>query len=96
MRLTLGYSGGALLNLDGELIGLTTSQAALVGSESPGGFAIPIDDGMKRIIEVLRRGEKWNTAFSACKSIENRGRARACGYNSPPMARRPSERTESR
>jgi serine protease Do len=62
-RLTLGCSGGALLNLDGELIGLTTSQAALVGSETPGGFAVPFDDGMKRIVEVLRRGEEVEYGF---------------------------------
>ena len=36
-RLALGGSGGALLNLDGELVGLTTSTAALVGSEAAGG-----------------------------------------------------------
>ena len=62
-RLTLGCSGGALLNLDGELIGLTTSQAALVGSETPGGFAVPFDEGMKRIVEVLRRGEEVEYGF---------------------------------
>ena len=35
VRLALGCSGGALLNLDGELIGVTTAQAALAGSEAP-------------------------------------------------------------
>jgi serine protease Do len=62
-RLTLGCSGGALLNLDGELIGLTTAQAALVGSETPGGFAVPFDDGLKRIVEVLRQGEEVEYGF---------------------------------
>jgi S1-C subfamily serine protease len=62
-RLTLGCSGGALLNLDGELIGMTTAQAALVGSETPGGFAVPFDEGTKRIIEVLRRGEEVEYGF---------------------------------
>jgi serine protease Do len=63
VRLEPGCSGGALLNLDGELIGLTTSLAALTGSEVPGGFAMPMDAGMKRIIEVLRRGEEVEYGF---------------------------------
>src|SRR5258708_36480887 len=53
VRINLGCSGGALLNLDGELIGLTTSQAALAGSEAPGGYAAPFDSQMKKIIDVL-------------------------------------------
>jgi S1-C subfamily serine protease len=63
VRLTLGCSGGALLNLDGELIGLTTAQAALAGSETPGGYAVPVDSQMKKIIEVLLRGEEVEYGF---------------------------------
>jgi S1-C subfamily serine protease len=62
-RITLGCSGGALLNLDSELVGLTTAQAALVGSEAPGGFAVPFDDGLKRIVEVLRKGREVEYGF---------------------------------
>ena len=51
-RLSLGTSGGALLNLDGELVGLTTSLAALEGYEKSTGYAIPIDAGTRRIIDV--------------------------------------------
>ncbi|HMC67338.1 MAG TPA: trypsin-like peptidase domain-containing protein, partial [Gemmataceae bacterium] len=40
-RLNLGCSGGALINLRGEMIGLTTSLAALSGGETAGGFAVP-------------------------------------------------------
>ena len=43
-RLELGSSGGALVNLQGEMIGLTTSLAALYGYERPGGFAVPVDE----------------------------------------------------
>ena len=43
-RLELGTSGGALVNLKGEMVGLTTSLAALAGYERPGGFAFPVDD----------------------------------------------------
>jgi serine protease Do len=62
-RLNLGCSGGALLNLKGELIGLTTALAAVQGGETPGGFAIPIDDGTRRIIATLRRGEEVEYGF---------------------------------
>ena len=48
-RLNLGCSGGALINLKGEMIGLTTAVAAIHGGETPGGFAMPIDSGIRRI-----------------------------------------------
>jgi S1-C subfamily serine protease len=62
-RMNLGCSGGALLNLQGELVGLTTALAGLSGGETPGGFAMPLDDGARRIIEVLRRGEEVEYGF---------------------------------
>lgn len=57
-RLNFGVSGGALVNLQGELIGLTTAHAALSGSETAGGFAVPLSAGIRRIVEVLRKGEE--------------------------------------
>jgi S1-C subfamily serine protease len=62
-RLNLGCSGGALIDLQGELIGLTTAQAAIVGGETPGGFAVPLDASMWRIVEKLRRGEEIEYGF---------------------------------
>jgi serine protease Do len=62
-RLNLGCSGGALLNLSGELVGLLTSTAAIQGGESPGGFAIPINTPMRRIVEGLKRGEEIDYGF---------------------------------
>jgi S1-C subfamily serine protease len=62
-RLNLGCSGGALLNLQGELVGLTTALAGISGGETPGGFAMPLDDGTRRIISVLRRGEEVEYGF---------------------------------
>jgi serine protease Do len=55
-RLELGTSGGALVNLSGEMIGLTTSLAALYGYERPGGFAIPVDDDFRRALDSLKTG----------------------------------------
>jgi serine protease Do len=63
VKVALGCSGGALLNLDGELIGLTTATAALSGTETPGGYALPMDAGLRRVIEVLARGEEVEYGF---------------------------------
>ena len=63
VRPALGCSGGGLFNLNGELIGLTTAQAGLAGSEAPGGFAVPLDGPMKRIIDVLARGDEVEYGF---------------------------------
>lgn len=63
VKLNLGCSGGALLNLDGEMVGLTTALAAIQGGETPGGFALPINAGTRRILDVLRRGEEVAYGF---------------------------------
>ena len=63
LRLNLGCSGGGVFNLDGELIGLTTSTAAVLGGETPGGFAIPMTAGIKRIVDVLKRGQEVEYGF---------------------------------
>jgi serine protease Do len=62
-RLELGASGGALVNLQGEMIGLTTSLAALYGYERPGGFAIPVDDDFRRALETLKTGRLPDYGF---------------------------------
>jgi serine protease Do len=59
---TPGCSGGALLDLDGKVIGLTTALAGIRGNQ-PGGFAIPIDASTRRIIEVLKKGEEVEYGF---------------------------------
>ncbi len=62
-RLNLGCSGGALLNIEGELVGLTTSLAALTGGETAGGYAIPFDTNVRKMIEILKRGEEVEYGF---------------------------------
>jgi len=75
-KLDLGCSGGALLNLKGEMIGLTTALAALSGTDVPGGFAIPLDDGIRRIIEVLKRGEEVEYGFLGVTPLAEPGNQR--------------------
>jgi serine protease Do len=62
-RLNLGTSGGALVNLRGELIGLTTALAALEGYEKSAGYAIPMDAGTRRIIDSLAQGLEVEYGF---------------------------------
>jgi serine protease Do len=62
VRLSLGFSGGALLNLRGELIGLGTVRAAVQSSDA-GVLAVPLDASLRRIIEVLKRGEEVEYGF---------------------------------
>jgi serine protease Do len=72
-RLNLGCSGGALLNLQGELVGLTTATAAIGGSDVPGGFAVPLDARMQRILAVLREGKEVEYGFLGVQ-LERDGR----------------------
>ncbi|MCA9014115.1 MAG: PDZ domain-containing protein [Planctomycetaceae bacterium] len=62
-HLDLGTSGGALLDLDGNLIGVTTSLAALEGYEKSTGYAIPIDQATLRIINSLAAGMEAEYGF---------------------------------
>jgi serine protease Do len=62
-KLALGYDGGALLNLQGEMVGLTTSLTATTRHETPAGLAIPVDATFKRVLEALKRGETAEFGF---------------------------------
>ncbi|MGE3805399.1 MAG: trypsin-like peptidase domain-containing protein, partial [Gemmataceae bacterium] len=62
-RLNLGCSGGALINLKGELIGVTTALAAISGSETAGGYAIPLDESVRAILNELIEGKEVAYGF---------------------------------
>ena len=62
-RMELGTSGGALVDLRGQLVGITTSLAALEGYEKSVGFAIPIDSFSRRVIETLCHGYEVEYGF---------------------------------
>ncbi|REK23547.1 MAG: PDZ domain-containing protein [Planctomycetota bacterium] len=57
-KLNLGTSGGALINLQGEMVGLTTSVAATAGYETPAGYAIACDAVFQRALAALREGRE--------------------------------------
>ncbi len=62
-RLQFGSSGGAVVDLDGNLIGLTTSLAALEGYEASAGYAIPLDAGFRRVVDSLLAGHEVEYGF---------------------------------
>lgn len=62
-HLDLGTSGGALLDMEGNLIGVTTSLAALEGYEKSAGYAIPIDPSTLKIINSLAAGLEAEYGF---------------------------------
>ncbi|MFV0443654.1 MAG: trypsin-like peptidase domain-containing protein [Planctomycetaceae bacterium] len=62
-RLNLGASGGALVDLQGRLVGLTTAMAALEGYEKSVGYAVPIDHAAIHIIESLQQGYEVEYGF---------------------------------
>ena len=62
-KLGLGTSGGPLLNLRGEMVGLSVALAATAGYESAGGYAIPVDATFRRAVETLKRGREVEYGF---------------------------------
>lgn len=57
-KLNLGMSGGAVINLKGELVGLTTAAASVAGFDAQAGYAIPMDKVYRRAVETLRDGKE--------------------------------------
>jgi serine protease Do len=57
-RAVPAVSGAAVLNLDGELIAMTSATATVGGGEGGRTYAVPLDQCNRRIVEVLARGEE--------------------------------------
>ncbi|MBN1492394.1 MAG: trypsin-like peptidase domain-containing protein [Phycisphaerae bacterium] len=58
-----GNSGGPLVNLYGEVIGISTAISTRTGTNEGVGFAVPIEARTKAIIEKLIRGEPVEYGF---------------------------------
>lgn len=63
IHLNAGVTGGVLIDLDGNMIGLTTSLAVVNNKELGPGYAIPIDENVRRVIDVLSNGEEVEYGF---------------------------------
>ena len=62
-RLPVGTSGGALLDLEGNCIGLTIAPEAVDGLTRSSGFAIPVDASMERAVSGLKEGRLPSFGF---------------------------------
>jgi S1-C subfamily serine protease len=78
----LGWStgGGALVNLRGEIVGLTTTASVIAGHEQPAGYAIPMNATIRRAIDTLKQGREveygmLGVGFSASPFGPNRERS---------------------
>lgn len=62
-KLNLGMSGGAVINLKGELVGLTSNNANAAGFDAQAGYAIPMDAMGRRAVETLKQGKEVEYGF---------------------------------
>ena len=71
-KLNLGTSGGPLLNLKGEMVGLTTSLAATAGYEQSAGYAFPVDETFRHVVEALKLGREVEYGFLGVSPVNLR------------------------
>jgi S1-C subfamily serine protease len=57
-RLNMGISGGGLIDVEGRLVGMTVALSAANGLETPGGFAVPVDEFFRRCVTVMSEGRE--------------------------------------
>lgn len=57
-RLAIGSTGGPLLDMQGRMIGLTTSLGDVPGLEPRASYAIPVDETFRRVVERLSQGRE--------------------------------------
>ena len=62
-KLSFNTSGGALVNLSGEMVGLLTDLPLAPGFEKAAGYAYPVDATFRRALERLKRGEEVEYGF---------------------------------
>jgi S1-C subfamily serine protease len=62
-KLNVGVSGGPLLNLRGEMVGLAVALPAAVGFETAAGYAYPVDATFRRVVETLKQGREVDYGF---------------------------------
>lgn len=70
-KLNLGMSGGAVINLKGELVGLTTSAASPTGFDPMAGYAIPMDKLGRRAVDTLKEGKEIEYGLIGIKPDPN-------------------------
>ncbi len=68
-KLNLGTSGGPLLDLQGRMVGLITSLAAVAGYETAAGYAFPVDEAFRRAVDTLKQGREVEYGFLGVQTL---------------------------
>ncbi len=77
-------SGGAVVNLKGELVGLTTMASSPAGFDAMAGYAIPIDKIGRRAVETLKEGKEIEYGLLGIKAhLNSTNRVEEVTPNSP-------------
>jgi serine protease Do len=71
-KLNLGASGGPLVNLQGEMVGLSVAFVAVAGYDSGGGYAIPVDQTFRRAVQTLVQGREVEYGFLGVRPVNLR------------------------
>jgi serine protease Do len=83
-KLNLGMSGGAVINMKGELVGLTTTASSPGGFDAQAGYAIPMDRMGRRAVETLKQGKEVQYGLLGIRSEGGKtNRVNAVYRNSP-------------
>jgi serine protease Do len=83
-KLNLGMSGGAVVNLRGELVGLTTMASSPAGFDAMAGYAIPMDRIGRRAVETLKQGKEIEYGLLGIRAqLGSTNRVEEVSANSP-------------
>ncbi len=83
-KLNLGMSGGAVINLKGELVGITTMASSPSGFDALAGYAVPMDHITRRAIATLKEGKEVEYGLLGIQADEKySNRVSALQHNSP-------------
>ncbi|MGB9690233.1 MAG: S1C family serine protease, partial [Thermogutta sp.] len=86
-RLSFSTNGGALINLRGEMVGMLTALPAVAGFETAAGYAYPVDETFRRVLNHLKRGEEVDYGFLGVQPEGLTLKERASGNNGARVAR---------
>jgi S1-C subfamily serine protease len=82
-KLNLGMSGGAVINLKGELVGLTTMASSPSGFDAMAGYALPMDRIGRRVVETLLQGKEVEYGLLGIVSANGTSQVESVQPNSP-------------